>query len=36
VANRLNFSGASYFIRFFRKHTHLTPEQFKETLNRAS
>ena len=36
VANRLNFSDPSYFIRFFRKHTNLTPEQFKETLNRAS
>jgi AraC family transcriptional regulator, transcriptional activator of pobA len=36
VGQRLNFSGSSYFIRFFRKHTGLTPEQFKESLNRAS
>ncbi|HEY8934851.1 MAG TPA: AraC family transcriptional regulator [Cyclobacteriaceae bacterium] len=36
VANRLNFSDASYFIRFFRKHTNLTPEQFKETLKHTS
>lgn len=36
VANRLNFSDTSYFIRFFKKHTNLTPEHFKETLNRAS
>jgi AraC-like DNA-binding protein len=32
VASRLNFSDPSYFIRFFRKHTQLTPEQFKESL----
>lgn len=32
VANRLNFTDSSYFIRFFRKHTDLTPAQFKETL----
>lgn len=36
VASRLNFMDGSYFIRFFRKHTGKTPEQFKETLNRAS
>jgi len=36
VASRLNFSDASYFTRFFKKHTNLTPEQFKETINRAS
>ncbi len=36
VANRLNFTDASYFIRFFKKHTSLTPEQFKETLNRGA
>jgi AraC-like DNA-binding protein len=36
VANKLNFSDASYFIRFFKKHTNLTPEQFKETLNRTA
>ena len=36
VASRLNFGDSSYFIRFFRKHTGLTPDQFKETLNRPS
>jgi AraC family transcriptional activator of pobA len=35
VANRLNFTDSSYFIRFFRKHAGVTPEQFKESLNRA-
>jgi AraC family transcriptional activator of pobA len=35
VADKLNFSSASYFIRFFRKHTGYTPEQFKESLDRA-
>lgn len=36
VANRLNFKDTSYFIRFFRKHTQLTPEQFKDKLNHHS
>jgi AraC-like DNA-binding protein len=35
VANRLNFSNSSYFIRFFRKQTGITPDQFKESINRA-
>lgn len=34
VANHLSYTDASYFIRFFKKHTNLTPEQFKETLHR--
>lgn len=36
VGNRLNFSDSSYFTRFFRKHAGVTPDQFKERLNRAS
>jgi AraC family transcriptional regulator, transcriptional activator of pobA len=35
VSEQLKFSSASYFIRFFKKHLGLTPEQFKESLNRA-
>ncbi|MEO7989154.1 MAG: AraC family transcriptional regulator [Chryseolinea sp.] len=35
VSDKLNFSSASYFIRFFRKHTGITPEQFKKSLNRT-
>jgi AraC-like DNA-binding protein len=34
VANRLRFSEPSYFIRFFRKNTGTTPEQFKESMIR--
>jgi AraC-like DNA-binding protein len=35
VSHRLNFAEPSYFIRFFKKETGLTPDQFKETLIRA-
>jgi AraC family transcriptional activator of pobA len=35
VASRLNFGSASYFTKFFRKHTGLTPEDFKESVNRT-
>jgi AraC-like DNA-binding protein len=35
VSARLDFSSSSYFIRFFKKHTGFTPEQFKETMNGA-
>jgi len=35
VSHALHFSEPSYFIRFFKKETGLTPEQFKETLIRA-
>ncbi len=35
VAHTLNFTETSYFIRFFKKQTGLTPEQFKESLIRA-
>jgi AraC family transcriptional activator of pobA len=35
VSRKLNFTDPSYFIRFFKKHTQYTPEQFKQTLNRA-
>lgn len=34
VASRLNFADPSYFTRFFKKHTGLTPEQFKEGVSR--
>ncbi len=33
VASHLSYSDTSYFIRFFKKQTNLTPEQFKETLH---
>ncbi|MBT1703789.1 AraC family transcriptional regulator [Chryseosolibacter indicus] len=35
VATQLNFSDPSYFIRFFKKHTKQTPEQFKDTMQHA-
>lgn len=35
VSDRLDFSDSSYFIRFFRKNTGLTPDQFKESINRT-
>jgi AraC-like DNA-binding protein len=35
VSNKLSFTEASYFIRFFKKHTGVTPEQFREQLKRA-
>jgi AraC family transcriptional regulator, transcriptional activator of pobA len=34
VAAKLNFADPSYFIRFFKKHTGQTPEQFREQINR--
>ncbi len=36
ISNKLHFHDTSYFIRFFRKHTGSTPEQFKETINRTA
>jgi AraC family transcriptional activator of pobA len=35
IADKLNFSDPSYLIRFFKKNTGFTPEQFKESINRA-
>lgn len=35
VADKLHFSEPSYFIRFFKKQTGVTPEQFREQINRA-
>lgn len=32
IAYDLNFQDNSYFTRFFRKHTELTPEQFRKRL----
>lgn len=32
IAHELNFSDKSYFNRFFKKHTGLTPEQFRANL----
>lgn len=32
VAAALNFTDVSYFIRFFRKHTGMTPEAFKKSV----
>ncbi len=32
IADELNFSDASYFVRYFKKHTGLTPEQFRANL----
>ncbi|GHN02731.1 transcriptional regulator [Cytophagales bacterium WSM2-2] len=36
VSAKLSFSSSSYFIRFFKTHENITPEQFRETLNRAT
>ncbi|CAD5251112.1 MULTISPECIES: AraC family transcriptional regulator [unclassified Imperialibacter] len=36
VSDKLNFSDSSYFIRFFRKHAGLTPEQFKDAVAGAN
>lgn len=36
VSNRLRFSEPSYFIRFFRKNSGITPEQFKESTIRPT
>jgi AraC-like DNA-binding protein len=33
VSHKLNFSDTSYFNKFFKKNTGLSPEQFKESLN---
>jgi len=35
VADALQFTEASYFIRFFKKETGLTPENFREQIKRA-
>jgi AraC-like DNA-binding protein len=35
VASRLKFNQATYFVRFFTKQTGLTPDHFKQSLNRA-
>ena len=34
IAWDLGYEDVSYFIRFFKKHTGITPDHFKETLNR--
>ena len=34
VSNRLKFSEPSYFVRFFRKNSGITPEHFKESMIR--
>lgn len=34
IAGKLNFSDASYLIRFFKKNTGFTPEEFKASINR--
>jgi AraC-like DNA-binding protein len=31
IAYRLNFSDNSYFTKFFRKETGMTPEDFRKT-----
>jgi AraC-like DNA-binding protein len=32
IAEELNFSDKSYFIRFFKKYTSLPPEQFRKVV----
>lgn len=36
VTNHLGFTDNSYFVRFFKKHTALTPDQFKESIIRPA
>lgn len=36
ISNKLHFHDTSYFIRFFKKHTGSTPEQFKESIKRTA
>jgi AraC-like DNA-binding protein len=31
IGNELNYNNDSYFIRFFKKNTKLTPEQFRNS-----
>lgn len=33
IAERLHFDNSSYFVRFFKKHTCLTPLQYRENSN---
>lgn len=33
ISEELNFNTPSYFIRFFKRHTDLTPNQFREQIN---
>jgi AraC family transcriptional activator of pobA len=35
VSHQLNFSDPSYFVRFFKKKAGITPDDFKQSLNRA-
>jgi len=35
IAHYLGFSDVAYFSRFFRKHTRLSPSQFRERLNKG-
>ncbi len=32
VANAVGFNDCAYFVRFFRKHTHMTPGQYARTV----
>lgn len=34
IADRLNFTDNSYFVRFFKKYTGLTPDAFRKIYNR--
>ena len=36
IAYHLHFQDNSYFSRFFRQHTHLSPQQFRATQSRAA
>lgn len=33
IAYRLGFSDSSYFVKYFRKHTHMTPSNFRNILS---
>ena len=35
IAHQLHFSEVSYFNRFFKKHTHLTPMDFREKVKKV-
>ena len=35
IADKLNFNDRSYFTKFFKKYTNVTPEEFKKSLSNS-